>query len=168
VVLGTPLLAIVSDSVRRAAVMGAPYADTLRAEGGTGEWTWAFVSGTLPQGLTLTTAGRVAGVVESSGVFRFTARVTSGNRVMERQFRIDVSTPVLGAAAVFDRLLSGTAMHEDLLRYLDLQGNRNGRFDVGDARAWLTTNSSSAVAARADTARTMRSQADTARGSKRP
>jgi hypothetical protein len=38
---------------------------------------------------------------------------------------------------VIDQLLGGSALAADEVRFLDLLGNRNGRIDVGDARAWL-------------------------------
>jgi hypothetical protein len=38
---------------------------------------------------------------------------------------------------VLDQLLGADTLGADQLRFLDLLGNRNGRLDVGDVRAWL-------------------------------
>jgi hypothetical protein len=53
-------------------------------------------------------------------------------------FTIVIAAPVLTATAVLDHLLSAGNLSATDLRYLDLLGNRNGRLDVGDVRAWLS------------------------------
>lgn len=56
--------------------VGVRYAAQLSASGGTGTFTWALASGTLPQGLTLSPTGAIAGVPEEDGSFTFQAKVT--------------------------------------------------------------------------------------------
>ena len=38
---------------------------------------------------------------------------------------------------MLDQLLGAGALKADEARFLDLQGNANGRLDVGDVRAWM-------------------------------
>lgn len=135
----TPVLTVLSDSLRPAAVMGAPFADTLEASGGNGGFRWELTSGALPAGVTLAEPGTLHGIPTERGDFRFVARVSSGALSVEWPFRIAVSAPALSAAQVLEHLLGGTALDADRARYLDLLGNRNGRVDVGDARAWIVS-----------------------------
>ena len=133
-----PALAILSDSLRRAGTMGAAYADTLRASGGIAEPRWSIVGGALPGGVKLDSlTGVLSGEASATGSFRFTARARSDDVVVQREFRIEIAAPVLTAGAVLDHLLSVGHLSATELRYLDLLGNRNGRLDVGDVRAWL-------------------------------
>jgi M6 family metalloprotease-like protein len=135
-----PALAIVSDPIRRAGTMGVPYADTLRAEGGAAEPRWSIVAGALPDGVKLDSiSGALAGEASAVGSFHFTARARSDASSVQRDFTIAIAAPVLTATAVLDHLLSAGNLSATDLRYLDLLGNRNGRLDVGDVRAWLAT-----------------------------
>lgn len=53
--------------------VGAPYApQTLQASGGTPPYEWGIVNGSLPPGLTLSTAGVISGAPTSSGIYNFT------------------------------------------------------------------------------------------------
>jgi hypothetical protein len=49
-----------------------PYSQTLSATGGTGSYTFALTSGTLPSGLTLSTSGILSGTPVAAGTFGFT------------------------------------------------------------------------------------------------
>ena len=129
---------ITSLAERRAAIMGAAYADTLRATGGNGVFEWHLSSGELPPGVALEPSGVLRGAPTKSGSFRFTATVASDDLSAQREFVIVVTKPTLAANAVLDALLAGgTALSADERNYLDLLGNRNGRVDLGDVRAWL-------------------------------
>jgi len=130
--------AIASASARRGAIMGAAYADTLRASGGNEVFDWRVVVGALPAGLSLEPNGVLSGIPTASGAFRFTAMVTSDGLSAQREFELTVSKPTVAASAVLDQLLGGSStLTPDERTFLDLLGNRNGRVDVGDARAWL-------------------------------
>lgn len=129
---------ITSVSDRRGAVMGAAYADTVRATGGNGVFDWRLSSGDLPEGVSLEPNGVLRGTPTKSGSFRFTATVASDDLSVQREFVIVVAKPTLAANAVLDALLAGgSALTADEKNYLDLLGNRNGRVDLGDVRAWL-------------------------------
>ena len=56
--------------------MGAVYAATLSASGGTTPYAWSAISGSLPSGLTLNaTSGAVSGTPTAAGAFSFTVQV---------------------------------------------------------------------------------------------
>jgi M6 family metalloprotease-like protein len=133
-----PPVVITSVAERRAAVMGAAYADTVRATGGNGAFAWSVSSGSLPPGLSLEPNGVLRGTPAAGGSFHFTATATSDDLSAQREFTLVVTKPVLAAGAVLDALLAGgTALTPDERSFLDLLGNRNGRVDLGDVRAWL-------------------------------
>jgi M6 family metalloprotease-like protein len=132
-----PGLEITSAAGRPPGTMGAAYADTLRTAGGAGTPAWALASGSLPPGVSLAAAtGVLSGVPEAPGTFRFTVAATAGSTA-EREMEIEVVKPQLQPAAVLDALLGESGLTADEIRFLDLLGNRNGRLDVGDVRAWL-------------------------------
>jgi hypothetical protein len=133
-----PQLVITSGDPRPGGLMGKPYADTLLTTGGTGVYTWQLVSGALPSGLTLAANGRITGIPEQTGSFTFTLRVTSGAQQQQQQFGVTITAPTLATAAVVTRLLTGSgSLSTDDLKYLDLLGNKDNSFDVGDFLAWV-------------------------------
>jgi dienelactone hydrolase len=58
------------------AFAGNAFGITLTATGGTGPYTWTFVSGTLPAGVMLDSGGTMSGTASASGTFTFTAKAT--------------------------------------------------------------------------------------------
>jgi hypothetical protein len=69
--------------------VGQAYSETLAATGGTTPYTWSVLSGKLPKGLKLSTAGSISGTPRASGSFTFTILVH------------DSSAPPLTATANF-------------------------------------------------------------------
>ena len=55
--------------------IGATYSQTLAATGGTTPYTWTRKSGTLPAGLTISTAGVISGTPTTAGAKTFTVQV---------------------------------------------------------------------------------------------
>jgi hypothetical protein len=51
--------------------------------------------------------------------------------------RISFGSPTPAAQAVIDQLLIGTGLAPTDQTYLDLSGNRNAQYDVGDFLAWV-------------------------------
>jgi len=74
-------------------VVGTPYTSTtLTAVGGTAPFTWAVTVGTLPPGLSLSTAGVISGTPTNSGTSNFTVRVTdSGSRTATQVLSIAIN-----------------------------------------------------------------------------
>jgi hypothetical protein len=56
--------------------LGAAYSASLAGAGGTPPYSWSIAAGTLPGGLTLSTAGAITGTPTVTGTSTFTARVT--------------------------------------------------------------------------------------------
>jgi len=70
---------------------------TFTASGGIGTYSWAVTSGTLPTGLTLTTAGVLSGTTTTSGNFNFGVTVTSGGQTQSRSYSVSVALPPITA-----------------------------------------------------------------------
>lgn len=128
----------------RAGRMGSPYADTLASSVGGSSVTWSVITGSLPPGVALDSAnGVLRGIPEAIGAFAFTVEARRDLAVTRAAFTIEVTAPTLATEAVLDHLLgTATPLAEDELRYLDLLGNKNGRLDIGDFRAWLAASGS--------------------------
>jgi large repetitive protein len=62
-----------------ATVVGALYSFTLTATGGTTPYTWSVNSGTLPPGITLSSAGVLSGTPTTTGSFTFSVNVIDKN-----------------------------------------------------------------------------------------
>src|SRR5215203_5502845 len=128
----------ISSSTFRSGIVGAEYADTVKATGGLGAFSFTVSSGALPAGVVLEQAtGALLGVPRQSGNFAFTIVAASGPRSDVRQFALSVTKPLLQAQQVLDQLLGTGTMTSDEVRFLDIIGNNNGRVDIGDVRAWL-------------------------------
>jgi len=135
--IGVDLLTVATDTLRHG-VMGAAYADTMRIVEAQAGVTWRVTNGTPPRGVTLSTAGVLSGVPEESGEFSFDARVEGGGRIGVRRMTLTVTRPVVSAASASNHLLGlANQLTPELARFLDLQGNGNGRYDIGDLKAYL-------------------------------
>jgi M6 family metalloprotease-like protein len=143
-----PQLVASGPSTLPAAVMGAPYAHQLQAQGGVGQYGWTLESGTLPVGVTLAASGLLDGRPEENGTFPLTVRVTSGSQSVTQAVTLDVTQPVLQTADILDHLFGvSTPLSGDELAYLDLLGNRNSGLDVGDYLAWVDSGAPTMSAA---------------------
>ncbi|PIF29581.1 putative secreted protein (IPTL-CTERM system target) [Acidovorax sp. 56] len=69
----------VSPSTLPAPVVGLAYSQNLSAAGGAAPYSFAITAGALPPGLTLSSAGVIAGTVTAAGSFNFTVQTTDGN-----------------------------------------------------------------------------------------
>ncbi len=65
------------------AVAGNPFTQSLAASGGAPPYTWSLATGTLPAGLSLSSAGQITGTPTNAGVFPFTIELadTASNTV---------------------------------------------------------------------------------------
>jgi hypothetical protein len=71
ITLGPPLLAN--------GTVGTAYSQTITASGGTAPYTFAVVSGTLPAGVVMSTAGVLSGTPTTAGTSPFIVRATDAN-----------------------------------------------------------------------------------------
>lgn len=138
--IGIDLLPIATASLK-SGVVGTDYADTLRLVSPPGgAATWSVSAGVTPPGLTLASDGRLTGVPTQAGAFSFTVRVDAASQFGVKAFTVTVTSPSVSVDAASQHLLGGTPLSLDLQNFLDLQGNHNGHYDVGDFRAFLRAN----------------------------
>ena len=71
----SPTLTITTDELPDS-IVGATYLQTLAASGGTTPYTWSILWGTLPGGLSLSSAGVVSGTPTNGSTFSFIVQVT--------------------------------------------------------------------------------------------
>lgn len=141
-VTGYAILAVAPLDVRITATLAQDI--RLTAQNATAPVSWAQVGGSLPEGLTLSSEGRVRGaaielgffpvVVEATDAVGLSARATVTFQVGEPSF------PIGQLASPF--LLRGLPLEPVQAAFLDRQGNRDGVYDVGDFRAWVLAHPS--------------------------
>jgi hypothetical protein len=74
---------------------GSPYSSDVSAIGGNGPYSWSVNSGSLPGGLSLSTAGRLSGTPEQDGSFAFVLLVSdSAAHGVQRSCSIVVAAPL--------------------------------------------------------------------------
>ncbi|NTF46663.1 putative Ig domain-containing protein, partial [Rhizobium rhizogenes] len=105
VTVGAPTITITPTTLP-AATVAAAYSQTVTASGGTGPYSYAITAGALPAGLTLSSAGVLAGTPTASGNFNITITATdsstgSGPFTGSRAYSLAVSVqpPVANAVA---------------------------------------------------------------------
>jgi hypothetical protein len=106
----------------------SPYNLVMGVRGGTAPYTWALADGSdpLPDGIVLTSEGRITGVMNSTGDFSFTVRVTDSSptpKSVEKAFDMSVEAPSNPSMAIFydgaaSVCQSGTAAWTPLTCYI--------------------------------------------------
>lgn len=87
--------------------VGTAYFQTLSAVGGASPYTWSISSGSLPAGLTLSSAGAISGTPTTAGASTFAVKVTDSTGVTATQsFTLTVVAPL---AITTTTLPNGTA-----------------------------------------------------------
>lgn len=110
--------------------------------------SWALIAGALPVGMSLSPSGLIWGQLKELGDFTIEVRVTSGTEVDSTSLTLHVVAPPLAVDSVVNQLLElSTPLSDTELRYLDLQGNNNDEFDLGDFVAWMETTGGAVSAA---------------------
>ena len=130
----------ISTTALNPGVVGAGYVDTLMATGGSGSFTWTQVGGdALPAGLNVSPSGVITGAPEEDGTFAMVYEAVSGALSSTQDtVTVSVTTPNLALSNVVNHLLGPIpVLSADEENYLDIIGNNNGRYDVGDFRAYL-------------------------------
>ncbi|MDR6642731.1 outer membrane autotransporter protein [Luteibacter sp. 1214] len=98
------------------ATVGTGYSQSLAASGGSTPYTWSLTGGSLPNGVTLSSAGVVTGTPTQAGSFNPVFTVTdSGNRTASRAIALNVSAPTLAITpATLPNPVIGTAYSQTL------------------------------------------------------
>ena len=90
----TPL--VLSTQTIPPAPFGASYSTSLTATGGTPPYTWSIASGSLPEGLTLSSAGTLTGSATAAGTFNVTVQVADSattRQTAQRALSVQVQLP---------------------------------------------------------------------------
>ena len=80
----------ITSSVMRQGIVGSTYSDTLEVVGGDGSYTWLVASGSLPSGLSLSTAGVISGTPTAAGTTSFTVQASSAGATTSGTVSIEV------------------------------------------------------------------------------
>lgn len=99
ITIGAPLpLSITTTSLPSGSLNAAYTPTTLQASGGVPPYSWSLVSGSLPNGLSLSTSGTIAGTPTEAGLFPFTVFVSdSQNPALTGQKALSISVGDLAA-----------------------------------------------------------------------
>jgi hypothetical protein len=145
--LGGDSLAVVTAPQLVPAQWGYSYTTTLGAACGAGSYSWTLPdSGALPRGVAVSAAGVVSGAPTDTGTFTFRVGVTDGTQTAHRWLTLRVAEPTLTLQQVLVLGFQGPGpASDDRRRYLDVQGNANGTFDIGDVARWLSRTGNNAA-----------------------
>ncbi len=110
VTVASPTIAVAPGSLPPG-TFGASYNETITALGGTGPYTFAVTSGSLPGGLTLATGGALTGTPTASGTFNFTVTATdastgTGPYTAAQAYTLTIGAPTIAVSP--GSLTSGT------------------------------------------------------------
>lgn len=90
---GAAQLTITTSSPLPGATVGVYYSTSLAASGGTAPYSWTLQSGSLPNGLQLSSGGAITGTPTTQGTYTFTVRVTdSVSATADKSFSLTVSS----------------------------------------------------------------------------
>jgi hypothetical protein len=99
---------------------------------------WSLVAGALPDGMSLRNAGALEGVPLETGRFTVTVRARDAiGLTSEAEVVVDVAAAEITPARAATPFLLGGPLSEGEAAVLDRNGNGNGRYDIGDFRAWV-------------------------------
>jgi Bacterial Ig domain len=83
----------ISTSQLPAGTAALAYSSSLTASGGSAPYTWSLLSGTLPTGLMLNSAGTISGTPTIAGIYAFKVQVSDGQGSASADLSINIDTP---------------------------------------------------------------------------
>ncbi|MBI4899572.1 MAG: putative Ig domain-containing protein, partial [Actinobacteria bacterium] len=93
--VGAPTITV-SPATLPSAVVGGAYSQTITASGGTGPYALAVTAGSVPAGLSLSSAGVLSGTPTAAGTFNFTVTATdAGGFTGSRAYSLTVGAPTI-------------------------------------------------------------------------
>ncbi len=112
---------------------------TFETSEGTAPLAWTQVSGVVPTGLALGEGGVLTGIPTEVGSFSFEIRAIDALGLEANlSLTLDIARPDLSLDVMGSEYLGqGARLTLSQQFWMDLQGNQNGRFDVGDIRVYL-------------------------------
>nr|WP_242081595.1 putative Ig domain-containing protein [Xanthomonas indica] len=109
-----------------AGTAGTAYNQTLTTSGGTAPYSYSVVTGALPTGLSLTTAGVLSGTPSAAGSFAFSIKVSDANGFSATQaYTLTIASAMPAPVAAND---TGATLVETALT-LEVTGNDTGSID---------------------------------------
>ncbi|WP_221937628.1 putative Ig domain-containing protein [Janthinobacterium sp. KBS0711] len=82
-----------------APVIGVPYSQAMSASGGVAPYNYAFDSGTLPPGISVSPSGLISGTVTATGAYVFSVKVTDSTpgtpQVVTKNYSVSIAVPIL-------------------------------------------------------------------------
>jgi hypothetical protein len=120
---------VVTPATLPAAAAASAYSETLAASGGVAPYAFSVTAGALPGGLTLSTAGVLAGTPTASGSFNFTVRAADANaQTGALAYTLTVGAPVLSLSPA--TLPNGTGSQSYSAQFAASGGNPPYTFTV--------------------------------------
>ncbi len=117
---GMPLGLVIANRRLEPAIAGQPYKAQLKPLNAAGPCAWSIVKGTLPQGLSLSLDGVLAGQSAAPGNYPLTVRLTDGKRSCQRPLVLSVDR---GAPPrIPDQPLETVALDQRVLQSLKIEG----------------------------------------------
>ncbi len=104
---GTGVQITLSPTTLPNGVVGTNYSESITATGGTSPYTYAVTSGSVPTGLTLSSAGVLSGSPTTAASFTFTVSATDANLIIGSQnYTITVTAAVKATQAIASEVLT--------------------------------------------------------------
>ncbi len=123
---------------------GLPTDVVFQIENGTLPALWSMLAGTLPEGLELAADGHIRGTPILAGEFPIRVGVVDAIGLTGAVDLLLAVGPPTTPAQILAGPFLGTGEGPTIgqAEYLDRQGNRNGRYDLGDFRAFIVSGGS--------------------------